>query len=83
VKAYFEACRSPRLAMLYELNTRPSQQLTAQTDRSAASSWVRVLRRITRWSSRITRWLQDTMVHGWDWLEGVAKLRPLMRAYLR
>jgi hypothetical protein len=47
------------------------------------SPWVRVLRRITRWSSQFTRWIQDAIVHGWPWDAGIAKLRPLMRAYLR
>lgn len=47
------------------------------------SYWVRVLRRITRWSSQFTRWIQDAIIHAWEWQAGVAKLRPLMRAYLR
>jgi hypothetical protein len=47
------------------------------------SPWVRVLRRITRWSSQFTRWIQDAIVHSWEWDAGVAKLAPLMRAYLR
>jgi hypothetical protein len=47
------------------------------------SPWVGVLRRITRWSSQFTRWLQDAIVHNWEWHAGVAKLVPLMRAYLR
>jgi hypothetical protein len=47
------------------------------------SPWVQVLRRITRWSSQFTRWVQDAIVHGWQWDAGIAKLRPLMRAYLR
>lgn len=47
------------------------------------SPWVRVLRRITRWSSQFTRWLQDAMVHNWEWHAGMAKLAPLMRAYMR
>ena len=47
------------------------------------SPWVRALRRITRWSSQFTRWVQDALIHGWDWNLGIEKLRPLMRAYLR
>lgn len=47
------------------------------------SPWVQVLRRITRWSSQFTRWIQDAIVHSWEWDAGVAKLAPLMRAYLR
>jgi hypothetical protein len=47
------------------------------------SPWVRVLRRITRWSSQFTRWVQDAIVHSWEWDAGVAKLAPLMRAYMR
>jgi len=47
------------------------------------SPWVRVLRRITRWSGQFTRWVQDAIVHGWEWRAGVAKLGPLMRAYMR
>jgi hypothetical protein len=47
------------------------------------SPWVRVLRRVTRWSSQFTRWIQDAIVHNWEWQAGVAKLAPLMRAYMR
>lgn len=47
------------------------------------SPWVRVLRQITRWSSQFTRWIQDAIVHNWEWHAGVAKLVPLMRAYMR
>ena len=38
---------------------------------------------ITRWSSQFTRWIQDAIVHSWEWDAGVAKLAPLMRAYMR
>jgi hypothetical protein len=44
---------------------------------------VRVLRRITRWSSQFTRWIQDAIVQKWDWRCAIEKLRPLMHAYLR
>lgn len=47
------------------------------------SPWVRVLRRITRWSSQFTRWIQDAIVHSWEWQAGLAKLAPLMRVYMR
>lgn len=47
------------------------------------SPWVGLLRRITRWSSQFTRWIQDAIVHGWEWQQSLTKLRPLMRAYLR
>jgi hypothetical protein len=47
------------------------------------SPWVRALRRITRWSSQFTRWMQDAILNGWDWDCGVQKLRPLMCGYLR
>ena len=49
----------------------------------AVSPWVKVLRRATRWSSQFTRWLQDAIVHGWNWTNGITKLRPLMVAYMR
>ena len=54
----------------------------AQLNGKKVSPWVRVLRRITRWSSQFTRWMQDAIVHGWEWKAGVAKLRPLLHAYL-
>jgi hypothetical protein len=44
---------------------------------------VRALRQATRWSSQFTRWLQDAIIHSWNWSDGIAKLRPLMQAYLR
>jgi hypothetical protein len=49
----------------------------------SVSPWVRALRRITRWSSQFTRWIQDAILYGWDWKSGLHKLRPLMIAYLR
>jgi hypothetical protein len=55
----------------------------ARLNGKKVSPWVRVLRRITRWSSQFTRWIQDAIIHGWEWDAGLAKLRPLMRAYLR
>ncbi len=47
------------------------------------SPWVQALRRITRWSSQFTRWMQDAILHGWAWHCAVEKLRPLMCGYLR
>lgn len=48
------------------------------------SPWVKELRaRVTRWSSQFIRWLVDALSFNWRWAEGVAKLRPLMLAYLR
>ena len=55
----------------------------ALLENKKVSPWVRVLRRITRWSSQFTRWVQDAIIHGWEWNTAVAKLRPLMRAYMR
>jgi hypothetical protein len=55
----------------------------AQLQGRTVSPWVRALRRITRWSSQFTRWMQDAILYGWDWHRGVEKLRPLMSAYLR
>jgi len=49
----------------------------------AVSPWVPVLRQITRWSSQFTRWMQDAILHSWDWPLGIQKLKPLMQAYLR
>jgi hypothetical protein len=59
------------------------REKVARLQGKRVSLWVRALRRITRWSSQFTRWLQDAILHAWDWDEGVAKLKPLMRAYLR
>ena len=56
---------------------------TARQQGKTVSPWVRALRRITRWSSQFTRWLQDALVHSWEWTAAVAKLKPLMAAYLR
>lgn len=47
------------------------------------SPWVGGLRQITRWSSQLTRWLQDAMIHDWNWQVGLEKLRPLMSDYMR
>jgi len=55
----------------------------ARANGRRVSPWVRVLRRITRWSSQFTRWIQDAIVQKWDWRCAIEKLRPLMHAYLR
>ena len=47
------------------------------------SPWVGALRQATRWSSQLTRWLQDALTHDWDWSVGLEKLRPLMAGYMR
>jgi hypothetical protein len=59
------------------------REVTAKRAGKSVSPWVKLLRRATRWSSQFTRWLQDAIVHGWNWTDGVAKLRPLMLAYMR
>jgi hypothetical protein len=63
--------------------TLKQREATAKRAGRSVSPWVKVLRRATRWSSQFTRWLQDAIVHDWTWAEGVAKLRPLMLAYMR
>jgi hypothetical protein len=60
-----------------------NREAAAQLKGKTVSPWVRALRRITRWSSQFTRWIQDAILCGWNWNSGMAKLRPLMRAYLR
>ena len=59
------------------------REATAQRAGKTVSPWVKMLRRATRWSSQFTRWLQDAIVHAWNWTDGVAKLRPLMLSSLR
>jgi hypothetical protein len=59
------------------------REATAKRAGKMVSPWVKVLRRATRWSSQFTRWLQDAIVHGWNWTDGITKLRPLMVAYMR
>jgi hypothetical protein len=59
------------------------REATAKRAGKSVSPWVKVLRRATRWSSQFTRWLQDAIVHEWNWTDGLAKLRPLMLAYMR
>lgn len=56
---------------------------TARQQGKKVSPWVRALRRITRWSSQFTRWVQDALVHSWAWAAAVTKLKPLMAGYMR
>ena len=77
-----EGIRDETVEVKYAAALRERQRVARSQGRSV-SPWVRVLRRITRWSSQFTRWLQDALVHGWEWGEALIKLRPLMRAYLR
>lgn len=77
-----EGIRDEKVEIKYEAALQERMRVARSKGRSV-SPWVRVLRRITRWSSQFTRWLQDAWVHGWAWAEGLTKLRPLMRAYLR
>ena len=77
-----EGIRDEKVEAKYEAALKVRSTVAGQQGK-AASPWVRLLRRITRWSSQFTRWLQDAMVHGWEWDLAIAKLRPLMRAYLR
>jgi len=59
------------------------REAAAKRAGKTVSPWVKVLRRATRWSSQFTRWLQDAIVHDWNWTDGITKLRPLMVAYMR
>ena len=77
-----EGIRDEKVEIKYAAALRERQRF-ARSQGRAVSPWVRILRRITRWSSQFTRWLQDALLHGWEWSEGLTKLRPLMRAYLR
>lgn len=77
-----EGIRDEKVEIKYE-KALLVRNTTARLKGKKVSPWVRVLRRITRWSSQFTRWIQDALVHSWEWQAGVAKLRPLMRAYMR
>lgn len=77
-----EGIRDEKVESKYAAALRVREQAARAQGRSV-SPWVRVVRRITRWSSQFTRWLQDALVHRWAWAEGVTTLRPLMLAYLR
>jgi hypothetical protein len=77
-----EGIRDEKVEIKYEAALQV-RRTTARLKGKKVSPWVRVLRRITRWSSQFTRWIQDALVHSWEWHAGIAKLRPLMRAYMR
>lgn len=77
-----EGIRDEKVEIKYEAAFRERQRVARSQGRSV-SPWVRALRQITRWSSQFTRWLQDALVHRWEWSVGMRKLRPLMQAYLR
>jgi Transposase DDE domain len=76
-----EGIRDEKVEIKYEAALK-KREAQAKQKGMEVSPWVRGLRRITRWSSQFTRWLQDAIIHGWQWQAGVAKLRPLMFAYL-
>jgi hypothetical protein len=77
-----EGVRDVKVERKYAAALRERER-AARSQGRAVSPWVRVVRRITRWSSQFTRWLQDALVHRRAWPEAVAELRPLMLAYLR
>jgi hypothetical protein len=77
-----EGIRDEKVDRKYEAGLQVRIQAAKSKGRTV-SPWVRALRQITRWSSQFTRWVQDALIHGWDWNLGIEKLRPLMRAYLR
>lgn len=77
-----EGIRDEKVEKKYEAALK-ERESAAKLKGRAVSPWVRALRRITRWSSQFTRWMEDALIHRWDWQRGVEKLRPLMRAYLR
>jgi hypothetical protein len=77
-----EGIRDEKVEAKYEAALK-LRKAAARLKGMKVSPWVRVLRRITRWSSQFTRWLQDAIIHGWEWHPAVAKLRPLMCAYMR
>jgi hypothetical protein len=77
-----EGIRDEKVEAKYEA-ALAQRKKAARLKGKSVSPWVRVLRRMTRWSSQFTRWVQDALVHGWEWSVGIAKLRPLMSAYLR
>jgi hypothetical protein len=76
-----EGIRDEKVEIKYEAALK-QRKIVARQNGKKVSFWVGALRRITRWSSQFTRWLQDAIVHGWEWDAGIAKLKPLMRAYL-
>lgn len=77
-----EGIRDEKVERKYEAALEVRDK-AAKLQGRCVSPWVRALRRITRWSSQFTRWMQDAIIQGWDWNRGIEKLRPLMRAYIR
>lgn len=77
-----EGIRDEKVEIKYEAALKV-RKATARLKGKTVSPWVGLLRQITRWSSQFTRWIQDAIVHGWGWDQSIAKLRPLMLAYLR
>jgi hypothetical protein len=77
-----EGIRDEKVEKKYDAALKERQK-TAKANGQSVSPWVAMLRRITRWSSQFTRWIQDAIVHGWNWTSGIVKLRPLMCEYLR
>lgn len=77
-----EGIRDEKVEAKYEAALTVRNKV-ARSQGKTVSPWVRALRRMTRWSSQFTRWIQDAILYDWDWCQGIEKLRPLMRAYLR
>ena len=77
-----EGIRDEKVEQKYAVALKLRNQAALLTGKTV-SPWVQALRRITRWSSQFTRWMQDAILHGWAWNCAVEKLRPLMCAYLR
>jgi hypothetical protein len=77
-----EGIRDEKVENKYSAALKQREAAAAKAGRTV-SPWVKLLRRATRWSSQFTRWLQDAIVHGWNWTDGIAKLKPLMLAYMR
>ena len=78
-----ESIRDEKAEQKYQKWLLQRENLACAAGRTV-SPWVKELRaRVTRWSSQFIRWLVDALSFNWRWAEGVAKLRPLMLAYLR
>ena len=77
-----EGIRDEKVEVKYQAALQ-QREVAARQEGKSVSPWVKVLRRATRWSSQFTRWLQDAIVHGWNWADAIAKLQPLMLAYMR
>jgi hypothetical protein len=77
-----EGIRDEKVEIKYQAALQ-QREVAARQEGKTVSLWVKVLRRATRWSSQFTRWLQDAIVHGWNWADAIAKLKPLMLAYMR